>query len=99
MDRHLPKKEQKIFQKSDTLFDVLIHTINDGVLITDINQTIVMTNDVFCSFFGHQMEKISGTSMLAWMESFGSETVETPFVTLTSAPRLWRTPLMKRQLS
>ena len=75
MDRNLPKNEQKTFQKTDIFFNVLIHTINDGILITDADQTIVMANDVFCSFFGHQIQKITGTSMLVWMEPFGSDAV------------------------
>jgi PAS domain S-box-containing protein len=75
MDRNIPTNEAEILQQTDRLFKVLIHTINDGILITDAKQTIVMANDVFCSFLGHRMEKISGTNMLVWMESFGSDVV------------------------
>ena len=75
MKRNLPKNNAQIFQKTDRFFDVLIHTINDGILITDAKQTIVMANDVFCSFFGHRIEKATGASMLVWMEPFGSDAV------------------------
>ncbi len=74
MDKKLSTNEP-LFQQTDRFFEALMHTISDGILITDAEQNMVMTNNVFCAFFGIQSENMYGTSMLKWMERFGSDAV------------------------
>jgi PAS domain S-box-containing protein len=66
--------DPKRCQETDQLFRTLLDIIDDGVLVTDPEQTIVMANRVLCSFFGQRKTNIIGANMLMWMESFGSDT-------------------------
>jgi len=73
MDTQFQKNEAETFQQADRFFKPLMHTINDGIVITDTTQKIVVANDVFCSFFGHPAREVYKTGMTVWLESFGSD--------------------------
>ena len=73
MDTPFQKNETETFQQADRFFKALMHTINDGIVITDTTQKIVMANDAFCSFVGHPAREVYKTGMDVWLESFGSE--------------------------
>lgn len=73
MDNQFQKNETGTFRQSDQFLDAMMHTVNDGIVITDVKQTIVMVNDVFSSFFEHQPKKVTGMRMATWLDSFGSD--------------------------
>ena len=75
MDRQSKKNGIEAAQQAGRFFETLLHASHDGIVITDTTQTIIMANEVFCSFFGHQLEEVTETSMPMWLEQFNSDAV------------------------
>ncbi|UCD89109.1 MAG: PAS domain S-box protein [Desulfobacterales bacterium] len=73
MNTQMQKNKTASLQQADGFFKALMHTINDGIVITDTTQQIIMANDVFCAFFGLDAKEVYKTSMTVWIESFGTD--------------------------
>jgi len=72
MGRRFRNSGSKGTQQAERLLEILLHASDDGIVITDTKQTVVMANQAFCSFFGRERREVTGTTMPIWLEQIDS---------------------------
>jgi len=59
-------------QQTVRLFETLLRTSADGIVITDSRQNVVVANEAFATFFGRRQREVAETSLLVWLDQFGA---------------------------
>ncbi|UCH92668.1 MAG: PAS domain S-box protein [Candidatus Aminicenantes bacterium] len=54
--------------RKDRFFETLVQASNDGIIITDTMQNIIVVNQAFCSFFGRPLHEVKETGLYTWLE-------------------------------
>ncbi len=73
MEKTEEKTELQSVQQKIKLFDTLLRTSTDGIVITDFNQNIIMVNEAFCNFFGKDIGELAETNLFVWLEQLDGD--------------------------
>jgi len=66
--KQLRKGELEAMQQTIRFFETLLRASNDGIVITDPAQNIIVVNEAFCSFFGRRWREVIETNLFIWLE-------------------------------
>ncbi len=62
------KSELESMQQTIKFFETLLRASNDGIVITDATQNIVVVNEAFCDFFGRRWRDVVETNLFVWLD-------------------------------
>ena len=68
MENLSSNNEQDFSQPTLKFFETLLHASNDGILITDANQNIVVANDAFAAIFNENLNTVVGSNLFTWLK-------------------------------
>ncbi|MBY8996107.1 MAG: PAS domain-containing sensor histidine kinase [Candidatus Thorarchaeota archaeon] len=69
--------DSEALEESETRYQMLIETMDDGLVIDDPDGNLVYTNDAFCKMLGYTSDEIVGTSWIDLTEGLNSEDIAT----------------------
>ncbi|MCP4540797.1 MAG: PAS domain S-box protein [Chloroflexi bacterium] len=78
MSEQSRKSELESTQQTIKFFETLLRASGDGIVITDVAQSIVVVNEAFCDFFERRWRDVVETSLFVWLEQLDAD-----------APRRW----------
>jgi PAS domain S-box-containing protein len=73
MSGRLEKAESEYTRRTVRLFEALLGSSDDGVVVTDATQVILLVNDAFCAFFEQQRRDVTRTSLFVWLEQLDAD--------------------------
>ncbi len=60
-------------QQTIKFLEALLKASVDGILLTDVNQNIILVNNAFCKIVGFRKEEMIETSLFVWLEHFDGD--------------------------
>ena len=67
------RDELEAAQQTIKFFETLLRASNDGIVITDAAQRIVVVNEAFCAFLGQRRQDVIETSLFVWLQGLGAD--------------------------
>lgn len=71
MDQRFSKSELTGLQQTIRLFETLLKNSIDGILVTDVNQNIVLVSQSFCDYFERDRLDMMETNLFTWLSKLG----------------------------
>ncbi len=70
MEKKFRKNELEATRQTVKFFETLLRASNDGILITDANQNIILVNEAFCNILGRRKREMIETNLFIWLGEF-----------------------------
>ena len=70
------KDEMEGARQTIRFFETLLRASTDGIVITDVTQSIIIVNEAFCSFFGVRFRDVAETNLMVWLEQIDGDALQ-----------------------
>ncbi len=73
MNDEIVNRELEVSQRTVRFFENVLRASNDGIVITDFAQNIIVANEAFCAAVGQNMHDVIESSLYVWLEQFDND--------------------------
>lgn len=70
------KSKMEVTQQTIKFLEAILGASIDGILISDINQNIILVNIAFCNFLRARKQDVIETNIFFWLEQFNNNAVK-----------------------
>ncbi|MHA1437721.1 MAG: PAS domain S-box protein [Promethearchaeota archaeon] len=72
----LEKTLEKITPQANKVLKEILSVSTDGIVVSDVNQNIIIANEAFCSLIKKKMEEIIGTKLFVLLKQFKNDALK-----------------------
>ncbi len=90
------KRAEELLAREGRKNETLLRAASDGILILDLEGSVVQANDAFCKMLGYSAEELSGMNAAQWNVEFSAAQIKANIAALGDAAMMIKTRYRRR---